>query len=223
VRKDGRVSVPDERVARMRRSYERSGLDDADLAPDWIGQFRRWLDDAIEADLVEPNWMVVATADEQGRPSVRCVLLKGYDERGLVFYTNYESRKGRDLAVNPYAAIVIPWVPLHRQVLVRGPVERVNAAETDAYWAHRPHGSQLGAAASPQSQVVASREVLEAAFAALSQRYPDGTQVPRPAHWGGFRVLPEVVEFWQGRRDRMHDRLCYRRTEGGWIVERLAP
>ncbi|MCA1657323.1 MAG: pyridoxamine 5'-phosphate oxidase [Actinobacteria bacterium] len=207
----------------MRRSYESAGLDLPDLAPDWVGQLDRWMGDAVAADLVEPNWMVLATADALGRPSARCVLLKGYDQRGLVLFTNYDSRKGREAAANPYASLVIPWVPLQRQVVVQGPVERTSAAESDEYFAVRPHGSQLGAAASPQSQVVASRAELDAAQARLAAEYPDGTQVPRPAHWGGLRVVAETVEFWQGRRDRMHDRLRYRRAPSGWVLERLAP
>lgn len=213
----------DERVAAMRRSYELGGLSEADLATDWVGQFDRWLADAVAAEIVEPNWMVVATADPTGRPSVRSVLLKGYDARGLVFYTNYDSRKGRELAANPYAAVLVPWIPLQRQVLVEGAVERLSADESDRYFASRPHGSKLGAAASPQSQVIPGREVLERAFAGLARRYPEGAAVPRPQHWGGLRVLPDVVEFWQGRRDRLHDRLRFRRTDGGWVVERLAP
>lgn len=207
----------------MRRSYESAGLDVADLAPDWVGQLRRWMDDAITADLVEPNWMVLATADGRGRPSARSVLLKGYDERGLLLFTNYLSRKGRDVTENPYAALVIPWVPLQRQVVAAGAVERATEAESDDYFATRPRGSQLGAAASPQSQVIESRDELDAGWRRLAEQYPEGTPVPRPAHWGGLRVVPETVEFWQGRRDRMHDRLRYRRTPDGWVVERLAP
>ncbi|MDQ6874890.1 MAG: pyridoxamine 5'-phosphate oxidase [Actinomycetota bacterium] len=207
----------------MRRSYERAGLDVADLAPDWVSQLRRWLDDAIAADLTEPNWMVLATADGRGRPSARCVLLKGFGERGVVLFTNYDSRKGRDVAQNPYASLVIPWVPLQRQVIVVGAVERTSAAESDEYFAGRPYGSQLGAAVSPQSAVVGSRADLDASWARLAQRYPEGSAVPRPANWGGLRVVPETVEFWQGRRDRLHDRLRFRRTDDRWVVERLAP
>lgn len=207
----------------MRRSYETAGLDAADLAADWSTQLDRWFDDAMAADLVEPNWMVLATADATGRPSARCVLLKGYDPRGLVLFTNYESRKGRDVGQNPVASLVIPWIPLQRQVVVIGAVERTSEAESDAYFSTRPHGSQLGAAASPQSQVVASREEVAGPWAALGGQYPEGTAVPRPAHWGGLRVIPESVEFWQGRRDRLHDRLRYRSVGTDWMVERLAP
>lgn len=215
--------VRDDRVRDMRRSYERAGLDENDLAPDWVMQLRRWVDDAVAADLNEPNWMVLATADGRGRPSARCVLLKGYDERGLVLFTNYGSRKGVEATENPYASLVIPWVPLQRQVIVVGAVERTSAAEADDYFAVRPHGSQLGAAASPQSKVVTSRAELDARWATLGAQYPEGTPVPRPDFWGGLRVVPESVEFWQGRRDRLHDRLRYRREGGGWVVERLAP
>ena len=213
----------DERVRDMRRSYETAGLDIGDLAPDWTSQLRRWMDDAIVAQLVEPNWMVLATADRHGRPSARCVLLKGYDERGLLLFTNYNSRKGRDVAENPYAALVLPWVPLQRQVIAEGRVEQATAEESDAYFASRPWGSQIGAAVSPQSQLITSRDELDAAWTQLAARYPEGTPVPRPAHWGGLRVVPDAVEFWQGRRDRLHDRLRYRRTSDGWVVERLAP
>jgi pyridoxamine 5'-phosphate oxidase len=213
----------DDRIAAMRRSYELGGLAEPDLAGDWLTQFRRWFADAEAAGLLEPNWLVLATADAAGRPDARCVLLKAVDERGFVFYTNYDSAKGRDLAANPHAALVIPWVALQRQVRIQGGVERVTAAESDRYFASRPHGSQIGAAASPQSQVVASREVLDDAYRSWEQRYPDDTSVPRPEHWGGFRVVPATVEFWQGRRNRMHDRLRFRRAETGWVVERLAP
>ncbi|PZS28318.1 MAG: pyridoxamine 5'-phosphate oxidase [Pseudonocardiales bacterium] len=207
----------------MRRSYESAGLDVAGLAPDWVAQLDRWMGEAITADLVEPNWMVLATADAAGRPSARCVLLKGYDGRGLVLFTNYDSRKGLEATANPHASLVVPWVPLQRQVVVVGSVERTSAAESDAYFAVRPHGSQIGAAASPQSQVVGSRAELDAVAARMAAEYPEGAPVPRPAHWGGLRIVPETVEFWQGRRDRMHDRLRYRRTAEGWVVERLAP
>ncbi len=207
----------------LRRSYEGAGLALPDLAPDWVSQLDHWMADAVEADLVEPNWMVLATADADSRPSARCVLLKGYDERGLVLFTNYFSRKGQEVAANPYACLVIPWVPLQRQVIAAGPVERTSEAESDAYFAGRPYGSQLGAAASPQSAVVPSRAVLDEAMAEQLRQHPEGSTVPRPAYWGGLRIVPETVEFWQGRVDRLHDRLRYRRTGDRWVVERLAP
>jgi pyridoxamine 5'-phosphate oxidase len=214
-----------ERVAGLRRVYRRAGLSESDLAESWWQQFGRWFAEAAESGLlVEPNAMVLATAGEDGRPGARTVLLKGYDARGFVFYTNYRSRKGRDLAANPQAALVFGWLPLERQVVVGGRVERVGREETAAYFATRPHGSRLAAWASPQSAVIPSRQPLEEAVAELAERWPEGTDVPPPEHWGGFRVVPDTVEFWQGRPNRLHDRLRYRHTSGGgWVVERLAP
>jgi pyridoxamine 5'-phosphate oxidase len=213
-------------LARMRREYAGELLEEA-LAPDWVTQFGRWLADAVSLSaaggLPEPNAMVLATADARGRPSARTVLLKGYDERGFAFFTNYGSRKGTELRSNPYASLVFPWIALFRQVVVCGAVEPVERRETEAYFAVRPYGSQVGAWASPQSTVIGSRAVLDEAWARTSERYPDPADVPAPPHWGGFRVVPESVEFWQGRPSRMHDRLRYRRAEGDWIVERLAP
>ena len=208
----------------MRGLYAAHTLEETDLAPTWLGQFERWLDEAIGAPLPEPNAMVFATADASGRPSARTVLLKVVDERGFVLYTNLGSRKGREAAANPHAALVFPWTQLHRQVNVTGRVEPVDDAEADAYFASRPRGSRLGALASPQSRVIPSRAVLDEARAELERRYPDGADIPRPAHWSGLRVVPDAVEFWQGRPDRLHDRLRFRRDgEGGWVVERLAP
>ena len=166
--------------------------------------------------------MIVGTDTPEGRPSARTVLLKEYDERGFVFFTNYESRKGGELTRNPYASIVFPWFPMQRQVIVTGAVERVSRAETEAYFASRPRGSQLGAWASPQSSVLPDRAAVEAGLAAATERFGDGP-VPPPEHWGGFRVVPEAVEFWQGRSSRLHDRLRFRRTGGAWVLERLAP
>jgi pyridoxamine 5'-phosphate oxidase len=208
-------------LAAMRRSYAAAGIDAPDLAPTWLGQFGRWFADALAAPLIEPNAMVVATASPDGRPSARTVLLKGVDERGFVFYTNLDSRKGREARANRFAAIVFPWHEMGRQVLVNGPVEEVSAEESDAYFATRPRDARLGAHASPQSQVIASRDELDRALEELTARYPN--DVPRPANWGGLRVIPDTVEFWQGRLHRLHDRLRYRREAGGWVVERLAP
>ena len=208
----------------MRRAYHSdAGLNETDLAPTWLEQFERWLDEIVESNrLIEPNAMVLATADADGRPSARTVLLKGVDERGFVVYTNLDSRKGRDALSNPNAALVFDWLELGRQVVVAGAVERVTDAEADAYFATRPRGSQIGAHASSQSSVIGSRDELDRACADASSRYPD--EVPRPPRWNGLRVVPETVEFWQGRPNRLHDRLRFRRTgDGDWVVERLAP
>jgi pyridoxamine 5'-phosphate oxidase len=206
----------------MRRDYAVAGeLAEDDLAPDWVGQFARWFAEAAAAGLAEPNAMVLATADAEGRPSARTVLLKEYDQRGFTFFTNYDSRKGGELAANPNASLVFPWIAMHRQVVACGAASRVDRAETEAYFATRPRGAQLGAWASPQSTVIAGRPVLDEALAEVARRFPD--RVPPPPHWGGFRLVPRSVEYWQGRADRLHDRLRYRRTEQGWIVERLAP
>jgi pyridoxamine 5'-phosphate oxidase len=223
------VSLQPPSPSGMRRDYaQHEALLETDLAADWTTQFAVWFGDAAAFGLPEPNAMVVSTADLSGRPSARTVLLKEYDARGFTFYTNYESRKGTELSANAYASLVFPWFAMQRQVLVGGPVERVTRAETEAYFASRPRGSQLGAWASPQSRVLPDRAAVEAGLSAVVERFGDGP-VPAPPHWGGFRVLPETVEFWQGRSDRLHDRLRYRRTgqrstgERGWIVERLAP
>jgi pyridoxamine 5'-phosphate oxidase len=219
-------TTPDpQHLAAMRRSYERGGLQEADLAPTWSAMLRRWLADAEAGGIGEPNAMVVATVDADGRPSVRTVLLKGLDEQGLTFFTNYDSAKGRDLAVNPIASVLFPWIDLQRQVRLTGPVRKLDDAASDAYFASRPYGSRIGAAASPQSEVIPDRAFLEAAERALAERYPDPPgDVPRPPHWGGYVVEPDAVEFWQGRANRLHDRLRYRRTDdGAWVTERLAP
>ncbi|MEV4703682.1 pyridoxamine 5'-phosphate oxidase [Actinoplanes sp. NPDC049316] len=208
----------------MRRDYtERGALLESDLAAAWPEQFARWFGEALDFALPEPNAMIVATADGAGRPSARTVLLKGYDERGFVFFTNYTSRKGTEAAENPYASLVFPWFPMQRQVVVCGAVEKVDRAETEEYFATRPHGSQLGAWASPQSSVVPDRAAVEAGLAAAIERFGAEGEVPAPPHWGGLRVVPETVEFWQGRSNRLHDRLRYRSADGGWVVERLAP
>jgi pyridoxamine 5'-phosphate oxidase len=215
-------------VAMMRRGYAAAVLTEAELAGDWVTQFRRWFADAVRAAasgaIREPNAMVLATATPTGRPSARTVLLKSYDASGFVFFTNYGSRKGRELAANPYASLVFPWYPLERQVVVGGTVERTSRAESAAYFRTRPRGSQLGAWASPQSELIPSREPLDAAVAELAARWPEGVDIPVPDGWGGLQVLPDTVEFWQGRPNRLHDRLRFaRQADGGWTVERLAP
>ncbi len=211
------------RVAAARVDYGLGGLSEADLAPHWLLQFRRWFDDAAAAGLVEPNAMVLATASGDGVPGVRTVLLKRVDDGGFTFFTHYTSRKGTDLADNPRASLLFGWHPIQRQVIVGGPVAPTTAEESDAYWAARPWGSRIGALASAQSRVIADRRTLEAEAARLAARHPEGGDVPRPATWGGFRVEPRSVEFWQGRRDRLHDRLRFRRDGQAWVVERLAP
>jgi pyridoxamine 5'-phosphate oxidase len=210
-------------LAALRSTYSAGGLTESDLAAEPLDQLAAWLADAVEARLPEPNAMVVATVDADGRPSARTVLLKGLDTRGPVFFTNLLSRKGRALTADPRIGLLFPWHPIERQVHVEGSVELVSREETQAYFDTRPYGSRIGAWASPQSEVVADREELERRWAAAAERFPEGDQVPAPEHWGGLRVLPSVVEFWQGRPDRMHDRLRYRRTPAGWAIERLAP
>jgi pyridoxamine 5'-phosphate oxidase len=204
----------------LRREYDDGGFEVADLAPTWHEQFARWFADAGHLD--EPNAMVFATADAQGRPSARTVLLKGMDAGGFVLFTNYTSRKAREASANPHASLVFPWYPLRRQVVVVGTVERLTSGENAAYFSSRPRGSQLGAWASRQSSVIDGRTGLVARRDALAARWPG--EVPVPDFWGGLRVVPETVEFWAGRRDRLHDRLRFRRTpEGAWVVERLSP
>lgn len=193
------------------------------IDPDPIKQFARWLQDAEKAELPQPNAMTLATSNRLGKPSARIVLLRNIDARGFVFFTNYESRKAQDLLENPNAALVFCWLTLGRQIRVEGSVEKVDANESDTYFAHRPRGHQLEAHASPQSQILPDRSSLEAAFDAVSQKFA-GQDVPRPLHWGGYRVIPEVLEFWQEGEHRLHDRLCYRRETGAdWIIERLSP
>ncbi|MFD2466098.1 pyridoxamine 5'-phosphate oxidase [Amycolatopsis silviterrae] len=216
----------DEAVVRlpgMRVAYDGAPFDESALAGTWHEQLESWLSQAVSEALAEPNAMVLATADADGKPSSRTVLCKGFDERGVVFYTNYTSAKSHDLTATRYASATFPWYPLHRQVTVRGEVEKVSADETAAYWAQRPRGSQLGAWASPQSRVVEGRRALDNALRNIERRFADVEQIPAPPHWGGWRIRPDFVEFWQGREDRLHDRLRFHRTLDGWQVERLAP
>jgi pyridoxamine 5'-phosphate oxidase len=209
-------------LAALRRSYELAGLDEHDVGPDPYVQFGRWLADAVAAELTEANAMVLATADASGRPSSRTVLLKAVGPDGFVFFTNYGSRKGRELEANPQASLCFSWVDLERQVVVVGDVERLPAAVSADYFRARPRGHQLGAWASRQSEVVPSRSHIEERYAELEQQYPDGTEIPTPDFWGGFRVVPTEVEFWQGRGNRLHDRIRYRRVADDWVVERLS-
>jgi pyridoxamine 5'-phosphate oxidase len=209
--------------ANLRQSYERGRLDEADLPDTWLELARAWFDQAVaDPEVLEPNAVQLATAGVDARPAVRTVLVKALDERGIVFYTNYESAKAADLAANPYAAAVFVWLAQQRQVRLAGPVTRVSAEETAAYFASRPRESQVGAWASPQSQVVADRAALDAVAAEIEQRFA-GREIPPPPHWGGYLLAPESVEFWQGRTGRMHDRIRYRAEGGSWVRERLAP
>lgn len=216
-------ATPNATLPYMRVSYEANSLDEASLAETWHEQLRSWFDEATHFGVAEPNAMVLATADSEGMPSSRTVLCKGFDERGLVFFTNYTSAKSHDLKVTPAAAATFPWYQLQRQVNVRGTVEKALPAETAEYWSVRPRGSQLGAWASPQSRVVSGRSSLESTLNGIERRFSESEDVPVPPHWGGWRIIPESVEFWQGRPDRLHDRLRFRRGDDGWTVERLAP
>ncbi|MBN3569405.1 pyridoxamine 5'-phosphate oxidase [Burkholderia cenocepacia] len=211
-------------LADLRINYSRASLDEADAAPDPFAQFDRWFKEALAAQLPEPNTMTLATVGADGRPSARIVLIKGVDERGFVFFTNYESRKGHDLAVHPQAALLFYWIELERQVRIEGRIEKTSEEESDRYFASRPLGSRIGAWASEQSAVIDSRATLEAREKAVSERYGDNP--PRPPHWGGYRLVPDSIEFWQGRPSRLHDRLLYTRdaaAASGWTISRLSP
>ncbi len=210
-------------VADLRINYTRATFDESDALRDPISQFRQWFEQAVESQLHEPNAMVLATVDSQGRPDARVVLLKGFDERGFVFFTNYRSAKGQQLARTPEAALVFLWGELERQVRIEGSVEKISSEESDGYFDSRPEGSKIGAWASNQSEPIASRQDLEAQLAAFKAKYGEGP-VPRPEYWGGFRVRPRTLEFWQGRPNRLHDRLRYARSgEGTWAIARLQP
>lgn len=213
-----------ERIEEIRSSYELASLSEEGLAPTWLEQFEDWLEAALASGAPEPNAMVLATADAGGAPGARAVLLRGVDGGGFRFHTDYRSRKAREIEANPRATLVFPWFHQQRQVTVDGDVERLDGEESDAYFATRPPRSRISAVASVQSQPIESRQWLERRFEAVAREHGGGGDVPRPEHWGGYLVVPHAVEFWQGRRDRLHDRIRYRRTEGGaWVVERLAP
>jgi len=209
-------------IADIRQDYRLHSLDENDIDTDPVEQFARWWTDAINSEIFEVNALTLATSTKDGKPSARIVLLKGYDDRGFVFYTNYESHKGNELAENPYAALVFFWKEIERQVRIEGVVEKIFAAESDAYFFSRPEGSRVGAWASPQSTVIENRELLETNARYYTAKFKNS--IPRPPHWGGYRVMPLKIEFWQGRSNRLHDRIQYTKTtEGSWKAERLAP
>jgi pyridoxamine 5'-phosphate oxidase len=210
-------------LADLRTEYSLASLSEKDVARDPFRQFEKWFQEAEASKIREPNAAVLATAARDGRPSARLVLLKGLDGRGFVFYTNYDSRKGREVEANPRAALVFPWIAIERQVVVEGAVAKVAREESEAYFHSRPRASQLAAWASPQSSIIAGRQALDEAMKAAERKYT-GALAPVPPNWGGFRIAPELVEFWQGRRSRLHDRIRYRREASGqWVIERLAP
>jgi pyridoxamine 5'-phosphate oxidase len=214
----------DPRATHARKEYDRGSLDEATVYRDPIRQFAAWYDAAVAAGIPEPEAMTLATATPDGRPSARVVLLRSFDARGFCFFTNYDSRKGRELADNPHAAVAFHWAVLERQVRIEGRVEQTTAAESDAYFHSRPSASRIGAWSSPQSRVIASRAELETLVARYAAEHPDESAIPRPPHWGGFRLVPERIEFWQGRPSRLHDRLRFeRQAGGGWQLDRLAP
>ncbi|MFN7118804.1 MAG: pyridoxamine 5'-phosphate oxidase [Saprospiraceae bacterium] len=211
-------------IENLRQDYRLASLDISDVAANPIEQFKKWFAEALEAQLPEPNAMTLATATPDGKPTLRVVLLKSFDYNGFVFYTNYNSRKGKELATNPHAALSFLWLELERQVRIEGTIEKVSAEESTVYFQSRPKGSQIGAWASPQSTVIPNRNVLEDTVAALNQRYENEPVLPRPEYWGGYVVKPTLVEFWQGRSNRLHDRLQYTwQSDQTWKIERLAP
>jgi pyridoxamine 5'-phosphate oxidase len=210
-------------ITQLRRNYSLESLTKNDVAAHPIDQFAHWFIEALNSQLLEANASFLATASPDGRPSVRTVLLKGYDHQGFVFYTNYESRKGREIDLNPQAALLFNWLELERQVRIEGTIEKVSEVESRAYFQSRPRGSQIGAWASPQSRVISDRDVLEQRVQEIERQYEGLDTLPLPPHWGGYRIQPDWMEFWQGRESRLHDRIVYQKTEHGWTIERLAP
>lgn len=211
-------------IENLRQDYRLASLDVTDIAPDPFLQFRKWFQEALDGQLLEPNAMTLATATPDGKPTLRVVLLKSFDEKGFVFFTNYESRKGQEIEANPYVALNFLWLELERQVRIEGTVSKVSEAASTEYFQSRPKGSQIGAWASPQSRVIPNREILEEKIQTLLTTYENTEVLPRPAHWGGYRVQPSLIEFWQGRSSRLHDRICFRhQADRSWQIERLAP
>ena len=209
-------------ISKIRRSYSLKELNENNVLSDPIKQFSLWMDEAISSNLIDPNAMILSTANKNGIPSARTVLLKGFDEKGFVFFTNYESAKAKDLAENSFASLLFLWLELERQVRITGKAERVSREESEKYFISRPRDSQLGAWASKQSTVIPNRKILESKFEGMREKF-EGKEVPPPSFWGGYKVIPQRVEFWQGRENRLHDRICYSITEGEWKIERLSP
>lgn len=216
------MELTKENLQNLRQDYRSASLSEADVAADPISQFKSWFSDAVEAQLYEPNVMTFATADSDGKPSARIVLLKGFDENGFVFFTNYDSKKGKDLIENPQAALVFFWAELERQVRIEGVVSKIDSESSESYFHSRPVGSQIGAIASPQSAVIEDRSILEQKVHELTEQY-QGSTIPKPENWGGYLVEPKHIEFWQGRSSRLHDRIVYNFVDGQWIISRLAP
>jgi len=211
-------------VAHLRKNYSTAGLSEESVKSNPFGQFEIWFEEALQEDFIEHNAMFLATATPNGIPSIRTVLLKGFSEQGLIFFTNYHSRKGNELTQNPEAAILFYWDKLERQVRIEGKAEQLPDSESEEYFNTRPYGSRIGALASPQSQVIASRQQLEEKVKALTEQYDENAVIPRPKHWGGYRIIPKVFEFWQGQSNRLHDRIRYTlQPSGNWLIERLAP
>lgn len=216
------MELTNEVIQNLRQDYRAAQLNEGDVAKDPIKQFEKWFSEAVAAQLYEPNVMTLATADQSGKPNARIVLLKGFDEKGFNFYTNYLSTKGKELKKNPQACLVFFWAELERQVRIEGKIEKLDKETSEKYFHSRPKGSQIGAIASPQSQIIANRSILEAKVEELEATYQDKT-IPKPAHWGGYIVKPTAIEFWQGRTNRLHDRIKYHLVNGKWQTNRLAP